>query len=113
MNIILPEPLYEKFAARCEYASVSMAGVVRSIIERELAEPRETKEPRVNDHAAKADQKIKHALHLEAIRKRDAEIMRKKAAGVSHNKIAAEYGITKSGVSRIVSRNRERERAAS
>lgn len=101
INILLREDVYKTFAERCRAANIPMAEVVRSVIEREMKEPAITAQRR--EAAPKPDRSIA------AIRKGEAEA-RKKAvirdvkAGALLREVAAKYGMTVSGVSRVLSR---------
>lgn len=100
INILLPDDLYDQFRTRCEFAGVSMAAVVRLIIERELAYPEETAQQRDRPE----DRKLAAMLRREENARRDADIVRRVAAGETMGQVAASYGLSKSGVSRIVAR---------
>lgn len=100
INILLPDDLYDQFRTRCEFSGVSMAAVVRTIIERELSDPDVT----ANEKVTPEDRKLATMLRREAAVKRDADIVRRVKDGELMGAVASLYGLSKSGVSRIVAR---------
>lgn len=100
MNITIPEELYVEFRDRCKVAGVGMSTVIQDIIRSALERPFKAKLP-------PADRKIQTALNAEAIRVRDAEIIRR-AAKERQADLAREFGMTNSGISRVLARARKR-----
>ncbi len=102
INILLPENLYQAFSARCDEANVTMASVVRAIIDREMGEPSLTVKQRSE---MSVDQK-----QISAIRKGEAEKRKREIISAVLNEgallkdVASRYGMSKSGVSKILSR---------
>lgn len=102
INILLPQNVYDDFAARCADAGVSMSTVIRAIIVQEMEKPAMTA---ANRKAAR-----QHELEMAAIRRGEAEKRReeivKSADKHTITQLAARYGMSVSGVSRLLSRAR-------
>lgn len=101
INILLPDDLVEDFRARCAESGISMSTVVRAIIEQEMAAPAITAEKHVT---LKDQRKI-----LVALRRKGAEARRRAIVAEAMNKrpfaeIAKEFGISVSGVSKVLAR---------
>jgi predicted DNA-binding protein (UPF0251 family) len=102
INILLPVELADAFRQRCKDGETSMVKVVRAFIEREIREPPLT----VKTRSRMTDEQ----LHISAIRK-DEQAKRKIAVirsvtvdGMRLKDAAEKFGMSKSGVSRILSR---------
>lgn len=100
VNIILPIPLYDEFKQRCEFAGVGMATVVRHIIEREIASPVETA------HKKRQPDPVEAVLRADLAEKRKQEILTRRLAGERPADLAREFGMTISGISKIVARSK-------
>ena len=98
-NINLPDELHERFRDRCQFAGISMATVIRVFIERELDRPTLTAKEKAGPEP-KAPVVLVNA-------ERDAEIVRRVAAGEMYRDIAPDYGLSISAISRIVQRSRQ------
>lgn len=107
VNILLPDDLYNAFRDRCDYAGVSMASVVRKYVERECDMPTFTASPKPEpDPEVAAINAEAKRLVGEEIARRDADIIKRQSEGEQMTKLAKEYGISLSRVSRIVARAR-------
>ncbi len=94
--------MHEAFKERCSFAGTTMAGVLQSYIGIELETPVFTADP------AKKVEKIPPAERMRMIAERDKDILKRAADCEPYRSIGASYGMTISGVSKVVSRNRKR-----
>ena len=103
INILLPPDLATDFAARCDECGVPMATVVRAIIEREMAAPTltGTKRQKVDSE----QERIISALRRKEAEERKRDIIRAVTNdGARLREVAERYGMTVSGVSRVLKR---------
>lgn len=99
VNFTIPEKLYADFQTRCKAAGMPMSTVVQDIMRHFLAKPFE-KPAKMPDH----DRKIQNALNAQARAKRNDDIVRRVGAGERPARLAAEYGMTASGISHVLAR---------
>lgn len=101
VNIILDEPLYQEFKSRCEWAGKGMATVVRDIIAREMASPVETRDKK------KEPDPVAAVFMREMHETRNRDIIERRKNGERPSDLAAEYGLSKSAISKIVARAKD------
>jgi hypothetical protein len=104
-NIHIPDELHAKFLAACKARGYTMAEVICAYIRIELDTPTMT----ATDNPGRAETPEEAiARRSEATRRtlaRDADIMRRHAARETLGDIGSHWGLTASGVSRILSRH--------
>lgn len=99
MHFPIPAELLARFKEACRAVNVPMNKVLIGIMERELDQP---------DELVRRD---KVGQRLRRLAERDAmvkDVIARAKAGESYGPIASEWGITKSGVSKIVTRHEQR-----
>lgn len=97
MHFPIPAELLARFKEACRSVNVPMNKVIIAIMQRELDEP---------DELARRDKTGERMKRLAERAAQIEDIVARAKSGERYDAIAADHGMTKSGVSKVVTRHR-------